>query len=86
MSLEAFDDNTNSIDNTIAFSAQMLLYGTLDALMCHTFPTMLRGSSWEWYARLKPLSVGSFAQLAKDFELNFLENMLEAIIGDASQT
>ena len=43
--------------------------------MCRMFPVIPRGPAWEWYTYLKPLLVGSFALLAKEFELYFLKNI-----------
>lgn len=43
--LEVFDGNSNSVEHTLAFRAQMLLYSMLDALMYRTFPMTLREST-----------------------------------------
>ncbi|RRT81739.1 hypothetical protein B296_00018547 [Ensete ventricosum] len=48
----------------------------MDALMCHTFPTMLQGPAQEWYAQLKTLLISSFDQLAKECEQHFVGNVL----------
>lgn len=73
--LEAFDDSADPMKHIVTFYAQISLYGTLNALMCYTFSTMLRDLARVWYAHLKLLSINSFAQLMGEFEFYFLKNI-----------
>lgn len=54
----------------------MTLYGTIDFLMCRTFPMTLRGMAREWFAKLPRKLISSFSQRVRKFKLNFVNYKL----------
>ncbi|RRT42978.1 hypothetical protein B296_00021956 [Ensete ventricosum] len=70
--LEPYNESIDPSEHVATFRAQMALCDTSDVLMCHTFPTTLRRPARMWYSRLKPSSISSFDNFAKEFELNFV--------------
>ncbi|XP_058078638.1 uncharacterized protein LOC131226963 [Magnolia sinica] len=43
-----------------------------DAMMCRGFSITLTGSARNWYRQLKPVSIGSFAELSQSFLTQFI--------------
>ncbi|RRT69664.1 hypothetical protein B296_00027742 [Ensete ventricosum] len=70
--LEAYDGDSDPMEHVVAFWAQMVLYGTSNAIMCRAFSMTLHGIAQGWYDRLSLASIHSFDQIVKEFETNFL--------------
>ena len=60
-SLETFDGSKDPLDHLESFKTMMCLQGVPDEIMCHAFPTTLKGPARIWFKKLTPNSVGSFA-------------------------
>ena len=72
LSLETFDGSKDPLDLLEFFKTMMCLQGVSDEIMCHAFPTTLKGSARIWFKKLTPGSVRSFAQLSRSFFNHFI--------------
>ena len=71
-SLETFDGSKDPLNHLESFKTMMCLQGVPDKIMCHAFPTTLKGSARIWFKKLTTGSVGSFAQLSRSFFNHFI--------------
>ena len=70
--LETFDGSKDPLDHLESFKTMMCLQGIPDEIMCHAFPTTLKGPARIWFKKLTPSLVGSFAQLSSLFFNHFI--------------
>ncbi len=70
--LENFDGLRDPLDYLDSFRIVMQLQGVSDEIMCHAFPTNLRGSARVWFNQLETGSIDTFAQLSRAFIDNFI--------------
>ena len=71
-SLETFDGSKDPLDHLESFKTVMCLQGVPDEIMCRAFPTTLKGLARVWFKKIRPVSVGSFAQLSCLFFNHFI--------------
>ena len=71
-SLETFDGSKDPFDHLESFKTMMCLQRVPNEIMCHAFPTTLKGSARIWFKKLTPGLVGSFAQLSRSFFNHFI--------------
>ncbi len=70
--MENFDRLIDPLDYLDSFRTVMRLQGVSDEIMCHAFPTNLRGSLRVWFNQLETESIDTFAQLSRAFIDNFI--------------
>ncbi len=70
--LENFGGLRDPLDYLDSFRTVMRLQGVSDEIMCHAFPTNLRGSARVWFNQLETGSIDTFAQLSRAFIDNFI--------------
>ena len=70
--LESFDRLKDPQNHLNTFKTTLGLQRPLDEILCHSFPTTLKGVAREWFTKLPTLSVDSFEQLSNAFLCHFI--------------
>jgi len=68
---DQYDGTTDPEEHIDIFTTQVGLYTTEDAILCHFFPTSLKGTTLRWFTRLPPNSVDCFDTLTTRFSIQF---------------
>ena len=70
--LESFGDLKDSPDHITTFKTTLSLQQPPDEILCHSFPTTLKGAARVWFSKLPTLSIDSFEQLGNSFACHFV--------------
>ena len=65
--VEIFDGTKDPLDHLDTYKSLMQLHNVFDEIMCRAFFTTLKGSARQWFAKVMPSSIHSFAELSKSF-------------------
>ncbi|XP_020232009.1 uncharacterized protein LOC109812451 [Cajanus cajan] len=71
LTLEKYDGTADPEEHLDAFVTQVGLYTDDDAILSKVFPTSLKGPALNWFTRLPPGSIDSFATLSSRFVIQF---------------
>ena len=70
--LELFDRLKDPQDHLNTFKTTLGLQQPPDEILCHSFPTTLKGATREWFTKLPTSSVDNFEQLSNAFLRHFI--------------
>ena len=70
--LESFDGLKDPQDHLNTFKMMLGLQQPPNEILCHSFPTILKGAVREWFTKLPTSSVDSFEQLSNAFLRHFI--------------
>lgn len=70
--LEPFDGLKDPQDHLNTFKTMLGLQQPPDEILCHSFPTTLKGAAREWFTKLLTSSIDSFEQLSNAFLRYFI--------------
>jgi len=65
--LDRYDGTTDPDEHIDSYVSQLTLFTTDGYIYCKVFPTSLRGAALNWFTRLPPRSIDSFATLNAKF-------------------
>ena len=70
--LEPFDGLKDPLDHLNTFKTTLGLQQPPDEILCHSFPTTLKGAAREWFNKLPTSSIDNFEQLSGSFVRHFV--------------
>ncbi|XP_030925415.1 uncharacterized protein LOC115952388 [Quercus lobata] len=70
--LEPFDGLKDPLDHLNTFRTTLGLQQPPDEILCHSFPTTLKGAAKEWFNKLPTSSIDNFEQLSSSFVCHFV--------------
>ena len=70
--LESFDGLKDPVNHLNTFKTTLGLQQPPDEILCHFFPTTLKGAAREWFMKLPTSSINSFKQLGNSFLRHFV--------------
>ena len=70
--LESFDGLKDPQDHLNTFKTTLGLQQPPNEILCHSFPTTLKGAAKEWFTKLPMSSVDNFEQLSNAFLRHFI--------------
>jgi len=68
---DQYDGSTDPDEHMDAYTTHLSVYTSDDAVLCRVFPTSLKGATLNWFTKLSPNSIDSFATLVVKFETQF---------------
>ena len=70
--LEPFDGLKDPFDHLNTFKMTLGLQQPPDEILCHSFPTTLKGAAREWFIKLPTSSIDNFEQFGNSFLCHFV--------------
>ena len=70
--LESFDGLKDHLDHISTFKMTLSLQQPPNKILCHSFPTTLKGAARVWFSKLETSSIDNFEQLGNSFVCHFV--------------